>query len=276
MTKIFTTTVASTNANLPTLVDAATEIAAYTTALLTATGATVITDAISTAQLNAVARFILDTKAAYVNGSLVDLYAKIPFFMPLAGVSLTAALVPVKRPSGTITNTSFVSGDYTASTGLASDGNTKSLDLGFQISSLGSDNLGILYQARLASNGNARQDFLASASTNFFGLSTRTGANGVAFFAYTNSGNGLLSTTTSNTSGVIGANRTASGLIAYRNGVALNTTAGAVGGSRPAANLLSFRSLNTYGALVLTDGCTAAEFTYISNALTTLIAGLGR
>jgi hypothetical protein len=275
MTKIFTTTTASTNANLPTLVDASTEMAAYTTALLAATGATVITDVISTAQLNAVARFVLDTKAAYIDGVLTNLYAKIPFFMPLAGVSLTAALVPVKRPSGTITNTSFVSGDYSAATGLAGDGSTKSVDLGFQISSLGSDNLGLLYQARLASNSNARQDFLASA-TNLFGVATRTGANGLAFYAYTASGGGLLQTTTPSSAGVIGANRSAGGLIAYRNGVQINATAGSVGGSRPAANLLAFRSLNTYGSLVLTDSCTASEFIYISNAVSALIAGLGR
>jgi hypothetical protein len=274
MTKIFTATTASTNANLPTLVDAQAEIAAYTAALLAATGATVITDAISTTQLNAVGRFILDTKAAYVDGVLVNLYAKIPFFMPLAGVSLTAALVPVKKPSGTPTNTGFVSGNYTASTGLAGDGSAKLVDLGFQVSSLGSDNLGLLYQARSSGNVNARQDFLASA-TNFFGISSR--ANAMAFYAYTASGNGLLSTALlTDTSGVIGANRTASALNAYRNGAQVNATAGAVGGSRPAANIEAFRSLNTYGALVLTDGCSASEFVYISNAITTLIAGLGR
>jgi hypothetical protein len=93
---------------------------------------------VSGSQLTAVNTFVLGLKSN-------SLWTKINRLNTFCGTNLTAALVPLKVGSGDATdgNTSFVSGDYTETTGLVGDASTKRLETGVSILGLTKSDFGM-------------------------------------------------------------------------------------------------------------------------------------
>lgn len=70
-------------------------------------------------------------------------FTKIKLMVPFLGTNLAAALTPLINVNGlSITNTNFVSGDFTQATGLQGNGTSKVLTLPYKASTIGTGNNG--------------------------------------------------------------------------------------------------------------------------------------
>lgn len=272
MPKLITVPIVSANANLPRLVTASTELAAFQSAMLANTGSGSISTDISSSDLQAITNFILDCKSALVEGQTVNLWDKLQICLPLAGLSLNAAKTPLKGNTPTVT--SYVAGDYTRTGGLVG-GTNKSFTIDNPPLSMPSDNLGMLIFTKGSNPSTTTHDVLAGSGSSTFGILINT--DRVTSFGFTvTNGAGMIDNTTANqgTPGMHGWNRTATDLRYYKNGALVST--GALGGSRPAVAIPVFRNVNTYGGFLVTANCTSSEFTYISGKFGTLMAAFGR
>jgi len=271
MPKMITVPWISSNPNLPTLVAANSEINAFRAAIFANSGAATIDLAISTADLDAITMFILSLKSATINGVTSNLYTKLAYCLPLAGLTLNAAKTPLTGSAATVTG--YLAGDYTRTGGLVG-GSGKSFGTGFAASSLASDDAGMLIYTKSTTTATTH-DVLAGSGSSTFGVFISTGR--VTNFAYTiTHGTGAIDTTLANvgTAGMHGWSRFGATLTHYKNGAVIAT--GAVGGTRPTAPISVFRNLNTYGGFLITSGASSAEFAYISDQFKTLMTAFGR
>ena len=271
MPKLITVPWTSSNTNLPTLITVSSEINAFKSAILTNSGAATIDLAISTADLDAITDFLLSLKGAVISGATSNLLPKIAYCLPLAGLSLDAARTPITGAAATVTG--YLSGDYSRSGGLVG-GSGKSFGTGFAISSLPSNDAGLLVYTR-ASNTGTTHDILAGSGASTFGMSITT--NRVNIYGYTvTTGSGSIDNMTGNigTAAMHGFNIVGSTLNQYKDGAVVAT--GATGGTRPTAPIPIFRNTNIYGGFLITSGATNAEFAYINNQFKTLMTAFGR
>lgn len=186
-------------------------------------------------------------------------YGKIRYLLPLLGIGINAARVPLIDAvgAGTATNVNFVNGDFSQSTGLQGDGSTKRFDLGFTGAALGAAGNGAVGYWSLAM-GTVGDWVIGERNTDLFGIYLNSA---LAEGFYWGSGGSIDTTDGSSTNGHYYGQRTPANIRLFKSGaqVAINgvtTGTGNIGASN--MNLMAidaaFLSNGTCGAAYFTDG----------------------
>jgi len=259
----------STDPNLPTLASSEPQSSQYKQALLAATGAATITDAIAQEDIDLIDGFILAMKTARVLGVETNLFAKLKYFMPLAGKSLSAALVPLVGAAGT--NNNYVAGDYNETTGLQG-GTSKSVTMPSPLSTYGSL-IGKILRISGTPANTATHDVINPGWT-ASSVSFMLVRNSVSFGGFTNSGSGSISGTIAAAAGNYSDNVRPGNFSAYINRSLFGSNAG--GGTVPLNALQLFRNTNRYGCFALTASMSEAEFIETDRLIAELMVAMGR
>jgi hypothetical protein len=246
----------SNNPKLPVFVTVASEMLAYSQAILIATG-TDIDSSIPSGDLTAISAFLTAIKYATVGGVPTNLLAKLLFCAPLAGTLFNAAKVPLV---GSFTTT-YVSGDYTRTGGLVGGG-AKVITTAIPANT---PNMGLLLFTRNAAPSSPVWDFWNTGGV--YGFRCNTAAISYAY--------GVQSTTTPSGAGMWGLNISGGMQTFIRNGASINS--GSVTGAAPSTGIMTLAAtVNTYGGGLITQNCTNAEFLVVANAFQTLMTAFGR
>ena len=204
---------------------------------------------VSSMTFDAVTEFVRAVKAAGV-------WTKINRMNLFCGDQLAAALVPLKRGGGNVTDTNvnFVAGDYSETIGLTGNGSTKYL------------RTGLVPSATLTLNDTHMAIYnRASASS----VSNQLGAGGPMIFYAPHTGSQLISDQYNSTTGRVGpsvigapygflvASRNGAGEhVIYRNGIA-QASAATSGGSLPTVECYVFAGNNFGSPVAVNDGARA-------------------
>jgi hypothetical protein len=225
-------------------------------------------------------------KAAKANGY----WSKLNRINLFCGNQLAAALVPLKVGNGSTvdTNVNFVSGDYTESTGLDSDG-TKYLRTGLLASALTLNDTHVAVYNRESNASGGACCLGASDGTNTARLELFAPYqdSGVYSFHYDNASGSIQNIAIAGSFGHIAASRTAANSHKiYRNGsvIASNATSG---GALPAYEFYVFAKSNGVGAVTfitshklsaysIGSGLTDAEMTHYNTDMQAFQTALGR